>query len=825
MNLESELIAHRRESDGKTQTLWEHLLGVSERTAEFADIVGLKVAGALIGLVHDLGKASDEFQQYIKSATKLIDQDKDDYVDSSTMKGRIDHSSAGAQWIYSNLKKEPISQMAGQFLALCVASHHSGLIDCLSPEGDDVFSRRMMKDEDRTHLLEAFSKLNADQQATLQKLISDERLCQSIESSLKSLREEIDTQDTLLFKCGLLIRFMYSCLVDADRLDSAEFEQPEEKHIRQYGEYKIWDKLISRLNNKVEEFENKTDKNQVDVLRNRVSQNCLEFAKKPKGIFQLSVPTGGGKTFSSLRFALNHAQTHHMARIFYVIPYTSIIDQNAEEVRKILEDRDEKGQLLDRIVLEHHSNLTPEEETYRNKILSQNWDAPVVFTTQVQFLESLFGHGTRNARRMHQLANSVIIFDEIQCLPIKCIHMFNVAIRFLVKTCGCSVVLSTATQPLLDDVSIKERSLTILPENKIITYEKELFSALKRTNVIDRRKPGGWEIEEIEDLALSEQNSSGSVLIVVNTRRSARLLFETLNKQKPGIVYHLSTGMCPAHRLDNLAEIRQKLEDKEPVICVSTQLIEAGVDVDFGAVIRYLAGLDSIAQAAGRCNRNGRRPVGTVWIINPADESLDRLADIRIGAEKTLKVLDEFNIDPDRYDHDRISIELIREYYRNYFYERQGLMNYPVSAQSFIGRDDNLFNVLSENSISIQNWILKSLSSQPPVFKHSFNSASRVFNVIETVTKGVIVPYGERGNKIITKLCGHLFGNSQYRLLREAQHYSVNLYDREFSLLSKLGAIREVKPESGIYHLDKQYYNKDFGWSEDFTSSMSLLSY
>ncbi|MGH2569316.1 MAG: CRISPR-associated helicase Cas3', partial [Bacteroidota bacterium] len=329
-----------------------------------------------------------------------------------------------------------------------------------------------------------------------------------------------------------------------------------------------------------------------------MSQQCFEYSSKSSGLYQLTVPTGGGKTLASLRFALHHASKHEMDRIFYVIPYTSIIDQNAEEVKKILEDKDAKGKFLGRVVLEHHSNLTPDEETRRQNLLSENWDAPIVFTTQVQFLETLFGSGTQSARRMHQLANSVIIFDEVQTIPVRCVHMFNVALRFLVHNCGSTVVLCTATQPLLDKVEPAQRSLTIPPEYRMMQNEKELFAKLKRVKVHDRRRAGGWSEEDVTELAGQELHKMGSVLIIVNTKNSARSLYQQLSA-RPTDTYHLSTNMCPAHRLGVLNAVKQRLSNKQPVVCVSTQLIEAGVDIDFGSVIRYLAGLDSITQAAG----------------------------------------------------------------------------------------------------------------------------------------------------------------------------------------------------------------------------------
>lgn len=824
--MKNEMIAHLRETDHVPQTVWEHLTGVSEITGVFAEKIGLKEAGELIGLMHDIGKASDEFQKYIKSATGMIDPDRDDFVDIEHMRGKIDHSSAGAQLLYSYLNKEGQSVLAAQFLSLCIASHHSGLIDCISPDGCDVFSRRMEKEEDLTHKEKAFSKLNKVEQEKIRKRINDERIVISIVDRLKSLRESSDTKDTLAFKFGLLIRFMFSCLIDADRLDTADFEHPQNRKIRNYGEYEHWEKLVDRLEKKVKEFSEKKDKNDVDELRNLVSQSCFESASKSRGIFQLSVPTGGGKTLSSLRFALHHAETWKMDRIFYIIPYTSIIDQNADEIRKVLEDRDESGQYLNNIVLEHHSNLTPDEESYRQKLLSQNWDAPVVLTTQVQFLEALFGSGTGNARRMHQLANSVIVFDEIQTIPLHCVHMFNVAVRFLVNNCGCTVVMCTATQPLLDKVDPPERSLGIPVENKIIRDEKLIFTQLRRTRILDRRKAVGWSIDEVADLALSEIDSSGSVLIIVNTRKSARMLYQVLEKLYYGKLFHLSTNMCPAHRLDVLSKIKKRLTDKQPVICISTQLIEAGVDIDFGSVIRYFAGLDSIAQAAGRCNRNGRREIGNVWVVNPADENLDRLIDIRIGKEKAMKVLDEFNINPAKFNHDRIGPELLTEYYRNYYFERQNIMMYPVGPQTSVGRKDDLFNLLSLNTISIEGFVQNNQETYPKIpFRQSFQSASRAFRVIDSPTRGVITPYTSYGKKIITELCGEPFGNNQFYWMKQAQRYSVNMFCNYFESLGKSGAIKEVRPESGIFYLSEQYYSQNFGWCEEPEKSMDNLIY
>lgn len=820
--------AHIREKDKDLkdpQILWTHLFETSVLAENYAGKIGLPRCGKLLGLLHDLGKASHEFQNYLLSGEGILDSDADDYIDPSTMRGKIDHSTAGAQTIYKTLfSKSPEGKLTGQLLSMVIASHHSGLIDCLTPEGVDNFTRRLEKSEEKAHFQEAYSNLDANQQDQISKLLSDELLIKEVITKVSLMKEENESKETFDFKLGLLARFLLSCLLDADRLNTADFESPGNTQFRNQNVYPSWKHLVEKLNLKINQFAAKIDKNEVDILRNRVSQSCFDFSAKPKGIFQLTVPTGGGKTFASLRFALNHADKHAMDRIFYVIPYTSIIDQNAEEARKVLEEKDQNGHYLHNIVLEHHSNLTPDEETRRQKLLAENWDAPIVFTTQVQFLESVFGSGTRNARRMHQFANSIIIFDEVQMVPIRIVHMFNLAIRFLVHSCGATVVLCTATQPLLDQVEPKTRSLIIKPENKIIQYEEELFNQLKRVNVFDKRRIGGWNEEQIVDLTLNELHAKGSVLIVVNTKKSAKSLFNALSKGNNPTPYHLSTSMCPAHRLVTLEMIKEKLAENSPVICVSTQLIEAGVDIDFGSVIRYLAGMDSITQAAGRCNRNGfRLDGGNVWIVNPTEENIDKLDDIKIGSDKAQTILDNYNQSPEKFDNDRIGLKSMKSYYQHYFFERKTEMSYPVHSNSSIGRADDLFNILSTNKYAIEGYIRISGKPSSLHFKQSFQSAAKAFRVIESPSIGVIVPYKDEGNQVITDLCGAFEIEKQWGLIKKAQRYSVNLFRHEFEKLADKKIIREVQKGAGIFYLDKQFYSKDFGWSDEPVSSMEKL--
>jgi len=809
----NDYMAHLRKSDGEIHKLNRHLEEVSRLAGSFAEKIGLEHVGSLIGRLHDIGKASHEFEQYIKSAVGLIDPDEDDYVNATGLKGKIDHSTAGAQLIFHHLfigGNE--ARFVAQVLALCIASHHSGLINCIAPSGNNDYLKRMNKSDEKTHLKEVIEKIDVNLIKTLKDTLQVNKICLDVIAKFKLLRSEEDSRETLAFKQGLLVRFLFSCLIDADRLSTAGFEHPRLAKLRSNNNYEKWPALIKLLENKLKSYKLEG----INIVRQKVAQECFNFSTRSKGLYQLTVPTGGGKTFASLRFALHHAEIHKMDRIIYVLPFTTIIDQNAEEIRNVLEEKDKNGKYLNKIVLEHHSNLMPDRETAIQKVLSENWDAPVVLTTSVQVLEALFGSGTRGARRMHQLANAVIIFDEVQAMPIKCIHMFNTTIKFLVNNCGSSVVLCTATQPLLDQIEPKSRSLKITKEQQIMPNSRQLFIDLKRVDVLDKRKIGGWtniEVKEIVEQCLKEM---GSVLVVVNTKKLAQQIYLRC-KQIEGVeVYHLSTYMCPVHRLTVLDKVKERLKNKKPVICVSTQLIEAGIDISFGSVVRFLAGLDSIAQAIGRCNRhNEMYPVkGKALIINSAEENVDKLEDIRIAQEKTERILDEFKADPESFKMDLLGPEAMKRYFQYYFFQRKDKMNYPVNAKSIVGRNDNLFNLLSTNLVSVKEHMRVHGEVPEIPFMQAFMTAAKAFRAIETASRGIVVQYGKEGKWLVNQLCSVREIDKQYKLVHRAQRYSVNLFPDKLEKLQKTGAVHEAQEGSGILYLDEQYYSDEFGVSE-----------
>lgn len=808
-------IAHQRKLDGAVQSLESHLIEVSDIAKSLAAKIGLKDQGELIGLLHDLGKYSDEFQTYLKSAVGLIDQDEDDFVDAKGMKGKVDHSTSGAQLIWQELStRGEMGLIVGQILALCIASHHSGLIDCLSSDissfGEDRFTKRIGKSDDRTHLREAIAKMDKTIEARFRELVSKPELIDGVKKFLRQVAEmekKRGDEQIVRFKVGLLVRYLFSCLIDADRINSADFEKPHAAKARRHGRYDEWAHLINRLDMRLSSF---VAKNPIDELRLNISQHCRDKAEKGKGIYTLTVPTGGGKTLASLRFALHHAEKYKMDRVIYAIPFTSIIDQNADVVRKILEP---DGVESDSVVLEHHSNLMPEEENWKTKMLVENWDASVIYTTNVQMLETLFGAGTRGARRLHQLANAVLVFDEIQTLPVNCIHLFSNAINFLVEHCGATVVLCTATQPLMDMVEQSKGALRIPPDNEIMPDVGELFRQLKRVEVLNQRKPGGWSNEEVATLALEEAEKAKNCLVIVNTKKSAQALFQLCRSQSDLPIYHLSTNMCPAHRRTILDEIRQRLEAKEPLLCISTQLIEAGVDVDFGAVIRSVAGLDSIAQAAGRCNRNGIRDVGHVHVVNLSEERVDMLVDIACGQRVTERLLDEFEKEPARFDNDLLGPAAIASYFNYYFAERRGEMDYPVGSK-VLGHDDTLLNLLAGNANAAEEFRRCQGTPFNLYLRQSFMAAAKAFKSIDAPTRGVIVPYGSAGKKLIGELCGAFEVEKQFKLLRRAQQYTVNVFPHQLEKLQNEDALHEIQTGVDILYLaDARYYNEDFGLS------------
>ena len=815
-------IAHVRKLDGLQQLLIDHLLETSTISGQLAAKLNLGLVGELLGLMHDFGKYSRKFQKYIHDETGLFNPDLDD--EESTPNGsKVDHSTAGAQWVYRELRKfgaaQGIGELFGQMLGLCIASHHGeGLIDCLDGEGNPKWIERFNKTDELTHLAEC--EQNADE-AVLQKAkeLAGENLIRSLLKAVKPILSDPVSNDKIKeFYLGCLTRFLFSCLIDADRINSSDFEREAQKEVRCLTEKPDWQSAIDKLEAKLAGFENRYP---IDEIRRKISDDCLKRAADSQGIYTLTVPTGGGKTLASLRYALHHAQKHNLDRIIYIIPYTSIIDQNAQAVREILgEDW----------VLEHHSNLEPEKQSWQDKLLSENWDKPIVFTTMVQFLDAWFGGGTRGARHIHPMTNSVLIFDEIQTLPVKCVHLFCNVLNWLTTFGKSTAVLCTATQPLLGESglqnfsegkreSIAARGLLKQPANAEIMGKHQdldkLFADLSRVKIRFNEKAGGWNVDEAGAFLLEQFQTALSCLFIINTKKWAQELYQYCKGQNvpPEALFHLSTNQCAAHRKAIFDTIKARLKNKEPVICISTQLIEAGVDISMACVIRALGGLDSIAQAAGRCNRHGEKEgKGQVWVLNLQEQDFTRiLPDIQAGKTHAERVFRDFA------GQDILQPAAMERYFEYYFYQRSDEMSYSVKNSA----TGSLLNWLSDNALNPYGEKNDKRSKPLPLLMQSFKSAGRAFQAIDAPTHAVIVPYGE-GAELIAKLCGEWDPKEMHRTLQKAQRYSVNVFPNVWGKLQKENALHETIEGSGIYYLNERYYNDEFGLCLDETSEMTF---
>ena len=821
-------IAHICKADGQPQSLQTHLTETSEIAKLLAAKLDLEQEGELLGLMHDFGKYSRKFQKYIHDETGLFNPDLDD--EESTPNGsKVDHSTAGAQWVYRELRKfgaeQGIGELFGQMLGLCIASHHGeGLIDCLDGEGNPKWIERFNKTDELTHLAEC--EQNADE-VVQQKAheLAGENLIRNLLKAVKPILSDSTTNDKIKeFYLGCLTRFLFSCLIDADRINSSDFEREAQKEVRRLTEKPDWQIAIDQVEAKLAGFQNRYP---IDEIRRRISSDCLKRAVDPQGIYTLTVPTGGGKTLASLRYALHHAQKHNLDRIIYIIPYTSIIDQNAQVVREILgEDW----------VLEHHSNLEPEKQSWQDKLLCENWDKPIVFTTMVQFLDAWFGGGTRGARHIHPMTNSVLIFDEIQTLPVKCVHLFCNVLNWLTKFGKSTAVLCTATQPLLGELGLQNfpedkrgaitaRGLLRLPENAEIMGKYQdldkLFADLSRVEIRFNEKSGGWNVEEAGTFLLEQFQTTPSCLFIVNTKKWAQELYQYCQKQNvpPEALFHLSTHQCAAHRKAIFDTIKARLENKEPVICISTQLIEAGVDISMACVIRALGGLDSIAQAAGRCNRHKEVDKGLVYVLNLQETDFSQiLPDIAVGKEKAATIFREFE------EKDILQPKAMSRYFELYFYNRSDEMVYLINEKD---KNDGLLHWLSDNCFNagakfkgyFKNDILRKRDLYP-LLMQSFKSAGRIFQVIDAPTRSVIVPYG-KGKEYITTLCGAWDAKEMSEAKKKAQSYSVNVFPKVWNKLQEKKALHETIKGSGIYYLDECHYNNEFGLSLDKISEMT----
>ena len=790
--------AHINPGTFKEQSVKEHLKNTSDMAREFGAKVSLGNVTGLAGMLHDMGKETIEFNNYIHYSSKN--------PNDKSLKGTINHSTAGARFIHENFyfAKDSFKMLTAQLIAIAICSHHGGLMDCLDLKGQDLYTSRMIADKGRLSYEEALANykddcLNFD---GIKKLFDEATLeirnCyRNIELICKDIKFESQVEFKK-FNFGLVEKYIFSCIVDADRCDTYNFIT-NSKFPPKIDNVLLWDELLKKLEEALEQYPKVSD---IDLLRANISIKCREAGLKKPGIYKLSVPTGGGKTLSSLRYALQHAKKFNKDRIFYIIPFTTIIDQTAAEFKAIFQRDD--------IILEHHSNIVVDNAQEGYTLLTERWDSPIVITTMVQFLDTLFSGGTQDVRRLHNFANAIFIFDEIQAIPIKCVNMFNSAINFLAEICHATVVVCTATQPCLETTQMP---LKLSKESNIIDNNKIDLSGFKRVNLVDKRIVSGYGDEDISDMVIDIMENVESVLIIVNTKNTAKAIFtelklanKVMRKEKQYSLFHLSTNMCPTHRIKILQAIKEKLGHNR-VVCISTQLIEAGVNISFGCVIRDLAGLDSIAQAAGRCNRHGENKTGNVYIVNIKNENISKLVDIKKGQECTLRVLNEFQEMPELFENDLFSEKAMNRYYKYYFHNRENNMYYNLPKPN---NDCTLYQLLASNRGAVQAFQSRNGKNTDLILEQSFKTAGDNFRVIDQNTTGVIVPYGEEGKALIANINGKCNIVELKKYLKKAQQFSVNLYETERKYIEGRQGIVELN-NGGVMALIEGFYSEEIG--------------
>jgi CRISPR-associated endonuclease/helicase Cas3 len=712
------------------QPLRVHLQNVADLAREHATKFGAGEWGRVAGLLHDLGKYSNEFQARLEGRS-----------------GRVDHSTAGA------VEADERWHGLARPLQFAVAGHHAGLAN----GGEEERSRRSSLHD---RLVAATKDYGA-------------------------YRTEIELPETLAripiqgqraragFQCAFLTRVLFSCLVDADYLDTETFYDRVERRPPRRAATPPLAELKAKLDKYLADLAAKAEDTAVNRERATILAACRAAAPKPPGLFTLTVPTGGGKTLASLAFALDHVLAHRLDRVIYVVPYTSIIEQNAAVFRDALGAK---------AVLEHHSAFIDDpkaEPEARDKLRQamENWNAAVVVTTAVQFFESLFADRPSRCRKLHNIARSVVILDEAQTLPLPLLRPCVAALDELARNYGTSVVLCTATQPALNETDDPERSFKggLRNVREIAPEPKRLYQAFKRVTV-ERIA------EELDDTVLAARlRARDQALCVVNTRAHARELYEQLAGTEGH--FHLSALMCPRHRSERLAEIRSRLHPKAPQRCivVSTSLVEAGVDVDFPIVYRAEAGIDSIAQAAGRCNREGRLDRGEVFVFRPAGRRLLGEQNRRAGA-----AADVF-----RCHDDPLALDAVEDFFRNVYW-----------SESEAGLD--------------QKQILARLEERKGDLLFPFEAIARDFKLIEDGMLPILIPFDEAARRLLTELeTTERVGAAARRL----QPYVVQVHQSQFNQLRGQEIVQPVAPqrfgEQFCALVNESLYRPDVGLTWD----------
>lgn len=796
--------AHISKDKTRVQTVAEHCRETAEIARKHGQACGLENMGELAGHLHDPGKLTGEFNSYL-------------FGDSSISRGEIDHSFAGAKYInelFADSKNKGWAKTA-EMIGHVIVSHH-GLHDWCSIEHNDYYRERIGKNDNYEQIVaEIYREFDVEKIKSLMPKAAGEYL--AVIEKIKEMEQVASDKDVVRgFYLGMLERLLESILIDADRTNTAEFMANEPLE-REYNLDELWDEMRLNLDKKLSRFNKNSDV--ISRQRKDISERCLKFAENDVEICKLVVPTGGGKTLSSMRFAIEYCKRRKMEKIIYVAPFMSILEQNSDEIRSLARDE---------FFLEHYSDAVQQKyekcndnEYHDFELRTEMWDSPVIATTMVQFLNTLFLDKTASVRRFHRLSKAVIIIDEVQSVPRDCVYPFNLAMNFLAKICGAAIVLCSATQPPFEAMPVFP---LLLDKNSSMTGKtEEDFEVFSRTEIIPKLETGGYTYSSAADFTIKCFEENGSVLFITNTKDAAKNIYLELKSrlsetENPPELIHLSVNMCPQHRRAAIAKMIEMLRRKKPLICVTTQLIEAGVNVSFGCVIRSLAGMDNAAQAAGRCNRSGEfHRICPVYLIELCEEKLGSLHEIQESKDASRELLYsmEQNGESDFLSPDTMS-RFFGLLFRTMQSEDFSKLCYPIPEAK-----STLLDLLSVNS--------KSTALLPPERKKSlrycmqaFKTAGSNFRVIKENTTDIFVPYNDEAKQLLVQMDSDLSYSQALKCLRSAQKYVVGVYPNVWKKLTDAKAVAEMK--NGCYRLREEFYSSEFGVSDE-PSEMPFINY
>ncbi len=785
------MVAHISE-DGlnREESVAEHTEKTAYLCRNKGERCGLSHVMSLCAVFHDMGKNKRRFDDYIRADGKLRQKQR----------GSVAHASTGAKFFYDKYHDSPGNgKLLAEMVSYSVAAHH-GLFDCVDAEHEDVFSKKLGQVEDYEEACDNAGRDYLDGYGTDEIFAGALEEFDLILDKIRDVFEKLKPQllehhgakvkgalfDCKFFMLACLQRLMLSMLIDSDWEATADFmgnvdtlsKQPEYDAKRIFAEAK---KNFEVYMGKKRENAAKIPMTQKEKVifdaRNQLQMECRQFARRPAGIYCLPIPTGGGKTLTALAYALEYCGCHpETERVIYVSPYISITEQNAGVFREALGN--------DRWILEHHSSVVRHEEKGSEECQSHredyhfdrfsryeiNWDEPFICTTFVQFINTLFSDKSESIRRMHRFVNAVVIIDEVQSMPFKCIHTFNYMINFLKAVCHTDVILCTATQPALGEAGCP----VCYGEPKyMIQKADEWFRVFERVKI---SVPGPEEKYSFESLGVEiarRTEEYKSILVVLNTKSAVRKLYDLL-KQRGIRVEYLTTNLCAEHRSDRIKAIKEILKEKnEPIVVVSTNLIEAGVDISFECVYRSMTGLDSLAQTAGRCNRNGEAACGQVQLIVLEGENSGSMEELQKSKRATEDVLIQY--EGSREKGSLLAPEWMDRYYESIYSRTADKMNFPLKAL-----DTNVMELLSRGF---------ALEDKRNSMNQAYKTAGQAYRVIDDCSFGVIVPYG-RGAELIRAIQGADRESEVKALIRQSQRYTVNV--RESQMREYEGLIQPV---------------------------------